>query len=72
MSMRRVFGVVLLLVGVFIFVIGMNASNSLTDQVSKVIVGRFTEATIWYMIGGAASAVTGLMLLLYGFRGKRG
>ncbi len=72
MSMRRVFGVVLLLVGVFIFVIGMNASNSLTDQVSKAIVGRFTEATIWYMIGGGASAVTGLVLLLYGLRGKRG
>jgi len=72
MSMQRIIGVFLLLVGIFAFVIGLNASNSVTDQFSKAFVGRFTDATTWYMIGGAASAVIGLLLVFYGFRGKRG
>lgn len=71
MNSRRILGIILLVVGVLIFFVGLNASNSMTDQMSNVIIGRFTENTTWYMIGGIAAALAGLLLLLFGFRRNR-
>ncbi|MFZ2635220.1 MAG: DUF3185 family protein [Rectinemataceae bacterium] len=70
MSLQRIFGVVLFVVGIIVFFFGLDASHSLSDQVSKAFVGRFTDATTWYMIGGIASAVAGLLLVLFGGRRK--
>jgi LPXTG-motif cell wall-anchored protein len=71
MNSRRILGFVLLAIGILVFAVGLNASNSLTDQVSNAFLGRFTEATTWYMIGGIASALVGLLLLLTGSRRNR-
>ena len=71
MNSRRILGIILLVVGVLIFFVGLNASNSITDQMSNAIIGRFTENTTWYMIGGIAAALAGLLLLLFGFRRNR-
>lgn len=71
MSSRGIFGIILLVVGILAFSVGLNASNSLTDQVSNVLTGRFTENTTWYMIGGIAAALAGLLMLVSGFRRHR-
>ncbi|MDX9827133.1 MAG: DUF3185 family protein [Spirochaetia bacterium] len=70
MSSRVIFGFVLLVAGVIAFVYGLNASKSVVEQVSNTFIGRFSEATTWYMIGGIASAVAGLLMVLFGFRGR--
>jgi amino acid transporter len=70
MNPQRIAGVVLLVVGVLLLIIGMNASNSLADQVSQTFTGRFTQGTTWYIIGGVASALLGLLLVFVGVRGK--
>lgn len=70
MNSQRVLGFVLLVVGILAFAVGLNASHSVTDQVSNTFLGRFTDSTTWYMIGGIAAAVIGLLLVLFGFRGK--
>jgi hypothetical protein len=70
MSQQRIFGVVLLVVGVGVFMVGMNASHSVADRVSDTFTGRFTRDTAWYIIGGGAAALFGLLMLLSGFRGK--
>jgi hypothetical protein len=70
MSPQRILGVVLLVAGVVLLVLGMNASHSLADQVSNTFTGRFTQATMWYMVGGGAAALLGLLLVLFG--GRRG
>ena len=70
MNPQRIAGVVLLVVGVLLLIIGMNASNSLADQVSQTFTGRFTQGTTWYIIGGVASALLGLLLVFGGVRGK--
>lgn len=69
MSPQRIAGTVLLVVGVILLIIGMNASHSVSDQVSRTFTGRFTEATTWYIIGGIASALLGALLVLFGVRG---
>jgi hypothetical protein len=71
MSPQRVLGTVLLVVGVILLIIGMNASHSVSDQVSHTFTGRFTQATTWYIVGGIASALLGVLLMLFGVRGSR-
>jgi hypothetical protein len=70
MTMNRIVGVVLLAIGIALFVIGMNSSHSVADRLSNTFTGRFTDATTWYIVGGIAAGVLGLLLMLMGFRGK--
>jgi len=70
MNSQRIFGAVLLVVGVVLFIIGMNSSHSMADQVSNTFTGRFTEATTWYIVGGIAAGLLGLLTMLVGGRGR--
>jgi hypothetical protein len=70
MNAQRLVGIVLLVVGVVVMIVGMNASHSVADQVSNTFLGRFTARTAWYMIGGGASALLGLILVLVVAPGK--
>ncbi|HAI30105.1 MAG: hypothetical protein CMO07_00155 [Thalassospira sp.] len=69
MSLGRILGVVALVVGIALLVTGYNASESAVDQLSETFLGRYTDETVWYLIGGIASAIGGLLLLIMG--GKR-
>jgi hypothetical protein len=70
MSSQRILGIVMLVVGVALLVIGVNSSHSVTDQVSNTFTGRFTDATTWYIVGGIAAGLFGLLMLVMGGRGK--
>jgi hypothetical protein len=61
-------GVVCLAAGVVLFIIGMNASDSLADQWSEFFTGHFTDSTVWYIVGGVAAAIVGLALISFGRR----
>lgn len=60
---NKIIGLVALVIGVALLLIGVNASNSVADQVKETFTGRFTEATTWYLLGGLASSVLGLAML---------
>ena len=64
MNTQRIVGLVLLVLGVFLFVTGMNSSHSAADQISNAFTGRFTDNTQWYIVGGIVSGVAGLSMLL--------
>ena len=66
MNTQRILGIALLIVGVIFLVMGMNSSNSMADQVSNTFSGRFTERTTWYIIGGIALGLLGLVMVLFG------
>jgi len=70
MNTQRILGVVLLVAGVVLLVLGMNASHSMADQVSNTFTGRFTHATTWYIFGGGVTGLFGLLLVLLGARGS--
>jgi len=70
MNAQRIAGIVLLVVGAILLIVGVNASNSVADQVSNTFTGRFTQATTWYIVVGIASALLGLLLVFVGVRGK--
>jgi hypothetical protein len=70
MSTQRIFGIVLLVVGVILLIVGMNASHSAADQISNTFTGRFTHETAWYIFGGGAAALFGLLMVVVGAQGK--
>lgn len=63
---NKILGIVLLVVGVILLFFAYQSSQSLGDQVTEAVTGRFTDATTWYLILGAASAVAGAGMLLFG------
>jgi len=71
MSSNRVLGLVLLVVGIALLAFGLNATNSVVDTVKEGVTGKYTDKTMWYIIGGLASAVLGAALTLFGGRGSR-
>ena len=63
MNNQQVVGLVLLVTGVLLFGVGMNASHSLADRWNDFFTGHFTDSTMGYMLGGIASGVVGALLL---------
>lgn len=60
MHSRRIGALILLVLGVGLFFMGLNASDSFTDQFSEFFTGHFTDRTTWMMVGGALLAVVGM------------
>ena len=63
---NRIWAIVLLVVGLILLFFAYQSSQSLGDQVTEAVTGRFTDSTIWFLILGAASAAAGVGLLLFG------
>jgi drug/metabolite transporter (DMT)-like permease len=70
MSIQRIIGIVLLAGGVVCIVLGITASRSFGNHLSNFFTGHPTQATLWYLVGGIAAAIVGLVLLL-GRLGRR-
>jgi len=52
--------------GVVLMILGVNASNSLGSDVSRVFTGAPTDKAIWMMVGGVVAAVVGLAGIMRG------
>ena len=63
MSSTRIFAIVLLVVGAVLFTMGVIASDSFADHLSRTFTGHFTDQTTWYLLGGLAAAVAGVVML---------
>ncbi|MCG6657616.1 DUF3185 family protein [Halomonas campisalis] len=66
MAINRVLAFVLLVVGCILLFFAYQSSQSLGDQVTEAVTGRFTDSTTWLIVLGAASAAAGVGLLLFG------
>jgi len=64
MSTNKVIAVVLLVVGGALVFFGLNATEAPMEELSEAVTGRYSDKTMYYLIGGAVSAVLGLVLLL--------
>ena len=63
--MNKALGIALLIVGVILLVWGVNASESVGSEISKTFTGSPTDKSIWLVIGGVVSGITGLGLLIF-------
>lgn len=65
MQAQKLVGYVLLVVGVLLLFFGWQSAESVGDQVTEAVTGRYTETTMWYLIGGAAAVVAGAFLAFF-------
>jgi len=64
--MNKTVGIVLLAIGIMLIIFGVNASDSFNSDVSRFFNGRPTNETVWYLIGGVAACIIGVVALLRG------
>jgi hypothetical protein len=64
MSTNKIIGIVLLVLGAVLVFFGLNAADAPLEEASEALTGRYSDQTMYYLIGGAVSAVVGIVLLL--------
>ncbi|MFC3193082.1 DUF3185 family protein [Marinicella sediminis] len=64
MKTNQLIGIILLVTGAILIFFGLNATESPTEEIAEAVTGRYTDKTMYYLIGGAVSAVLGLVLTL--------
>jgi len=62
--MNKMFAIVLLVGGVVLMILGVQATNSFSSDVSRFFTGSPTDKAIWMLIGGLVAAVMGLAMML--------
>lgn len=66
MNGTKLLGLALLVVGAILLYFGFNATESVGERVVEGVTGKYTDQTMWYLLGGGAAGVIGLGLLLFG------
>ena len=62
--MTKILSLAVLVGGIVLIVVGVNATNSFSSDVSRFFTGSPTDKAIWMLIGGIVAAVLGLATLL--------
>jgi uncharacterized membrane protein YidH (DUF202 family) len=61
--MNKIISLALLAGGIVLMVVGINATNSFSSDVSRFFTGSPTDKAVWMLIGGIVAAVVGLATL---------
>jgi len=64
--MNKIIFLALLIGGVVLMIIGINATNSFGSDVSRFFTGSPTDKAVWMLIGGIVAVVIGLVGTLRG------
>lgn len=64
--MNKIASLALLVGGVVLMIIGINATNSFSSDVSRFFTGSPTDKAIWMLIGGIVASIVGLTMTLRG------
>lgn len=64
MQDKKLLGVILIVAGAVLLYFGFNASQSLGDQLTETLTGRFTEQTMLMIVAGAVAVAAGAYLAL--------
>lgn len=66
--MNKLISTILLVGGIVLIVYGINASNSIGSDFSRLFTGSPTDKSIWMLIGGIVASIIGATGL---FRGSK-
>lgn len=58
--MNKIISVILLVSGVVLIILGVQATHSFNSDVSRFFHGSPTDKAIWMLIGGIVAAIIGL------------
>lgn len=57
--MNKILSLVLLVGGIVLIIYGVNASNSIGSDFSRLFTGSPTDKSIWLLVGGIVAALIG-------------
>jgi divalent metal cation (Fe/Co/Zn/Cd) transporter len=60
--MNKIVSLALLVGGVVLIIVGINATNSFSSDVSRFFTGSPTDKAVWMLIGGIVATVVGLAM----------
>ena len=60
---QRGLGLALFAAGMILLMAGYNASQSFSSDLSRFFTGAATDKAMWMLVGGAAAAIAGTVLL---------
>ncbi len=66
--MNKLVSLALLIGGIILLVLGVQASDSIGSDFSRVFTGAPTDKAIWLVVGGAVAAIVGLVGTVRGSR----
>jgi hypothetical protein len=66
--MTKALFIALLVGGIVLTIIGINASNSFSSDVTRFFTGSPTDKAVWMLIGGVVMGIAGLAGLTLGSR----
>jgi ABC-type uncharacterized transport system permease subunit len=64
--MNKILALALLVGGIILIIIGVNATNSFSSDVSRFFTGSPTDKAVWMLIGGIVAAGLGLTMTFRG------
>ena len=62
--MNKAISIALLVVGIILLAFAWNKSQSAASEISEAFTGSPTDATVWYLVGGAVLSIIGLVGLM--------
>ena len=62
--MNRILSIVLLVVGIVLLVMGINAADSVSSEISEAVQGTPSDRSIWLIVGGIVAALIGALGLI--------
>jgi len=62
--MNKIVSLALLVGGIVLIIVGINATNSFSSDVSRFFTGAPTDKAVWMLIGGIVAAIAGLTMAL--------
>lgn len=68
MKPLQILGVVVFAVGAVLLIFAYHASQAPLDQLNNALTGRYTNQTMWYVVLGAAAALGGALVTVFGKR----
>lgn len=68
--MDKTISLAILAGGILLVIFGVNASNSVSSDISRVFTDAPTDKAIWMLVGGVVVTILGLAGLLRGSKGS--
>ena len=59
MNTTKTLGLAALAIGLVLLGFGFNATEAPLDQIHNTLTGRYTDATMWYIVGGFVALAFG-------------
>lgn len=66
--MDKAISLAILAGGILLMIFGVNASNSISSDISRVFTDAPTDKAIWMLVGGVIVTIIGLVGLLRGLK----